>query len=102
MNQSTSNIIVGNDDLPLLVLINLFLININLNYLCPFVLPVLMVFALINNSLVILLLDKKAGISKSVRLYYIVIAVQDLFTLFSSHLWDFIGVVFLFLNVLYK
>lgn len=93
MNQTTSNEIAVNNELPLLVQISIFLLNINNNYLAPYALPVFIVIAIINNILVLLLLIKNVGVSKSLRLYYLVIAIQDLFIVFSSHMWDFIGMV---------
>ena len=97
MNHTTSIEIDVNGGPPILALINLLLININSNYLIPYVLPVFIVLALVNNFIVILLLVKNVGISKSLRLYYIVIAIQDLFIISSSHIWHFIGILLIFL-----
>ena len=91
MNQTTSDEIAVNNELPILVQINIFLLNINNNYLVPYVLPVFIANALINNIIVLFLFLKNEGVSKSLRFYYLIIAIQDLFIIFVSHMWDFIG-----------
>lgn len=63
----------------------------------PYVVPVLIALGLVNNAAAIALLHggskraRQLGISESMREYYVALVVADLFTLLSSHIWDFAG-----------
>ena len=72
--------------------LTLFILNFNFTILLPYVLPTLIILVVFNNLLTIYLLSGNAellGISKTIQLYYVVFALQDLFVIFACHLWDF-------------
>lgn len=76
-----------------LISVNNILSDINL-YLVGYVDPVTISMAALTNVVALLLLaarPKSLGLSPSMHLYYVAIAVADLCTVFSSHIWDFIG-----------
>ena len=79
-------------DVNILQFLTLFIINFNFTILIPYVLPALIILVVFNNFLTIYLLSGNAellGISKTIQLYYVVFAVQDLFVVLACHLWDF-------------
>ena len=63
--------------------------------LVPYVLPVFIANALVNNGITIFVFSGRAdtlGLSKIMQLYYIVLAIEDLSIVLACHLWDFIGI----------
>ena len=81
-----------------------FLVNIALAFyafntyiLLPFVTPVLLGLGIVNNILVLRVFlpngAKAIGLSESLKIYYMVLAAADLFSLLTSHLWDFMGFI---------
>lgn len=69
------------------------LIMINL-YMMAYLNPITIFMTLLTNVVSLALLaapSKSLGLSSSMHLYYVAIAVADLCTVFASHLWGFLG-----------
>lgn len=76
-----------------LINVNNVLSVINL-YLVAYVDPATISMTVLTNVGALALLaarSKTLGLSSSMHLYYVAIAMADLLTVFGSHLWDFLG-----------
>lgn len=65
-------------------------------YYMTYMMPVLIVLALINNAVALWLLyanPKTLGISQSMQLYYMAISASDFLNILGSHLWHYFGIL---------